>query len=61
MVLQLDEWIKNRKEKVEKRVIKGFPDSLRGQAWIKLSQIEKIKSEKPDLYKVNNWKILGNI
>ncbi|XP_018567845.1 USP6 N-terminal-like protein [Anoplophora glabripennis] len=38
------------KEKLHSRVYKGIPNSLRPEAWCKLLQVEKIKSENKDVY-----------
>ncbi|XP_033101782.1 USP6 N-terminal-like protein [Anneissia japonica] len=53
-----DKWMKMIKqwkkycpsEKLTRRVYKGIPDSLRGNIWIRLLDINKIKQEQPNIY-----------
>jgi hypothetical protein len=66
MIVNWDSWIKNRKSKVfffhnpkidisqvQKRIGKGLPDSLRGEAWKRLCGADKARKENPQSYAVS--------
>lgn len=52
MIVNWDSWIKYKRTAVKKRVGKGLPDSLRGEAWKKLTGADKAKRENPSSYTV---------
>jgi hypothetical protein len=58
MIVNWDSWVKNKKSRLKKRIGKGLPDSLRGEAWKKLTNSDKSRKEKSSLYQV---RFFGNI
>lgn len=53
-----ENFMKNNKKKLKKRIRKGIPDSLRGEVWLKITGTEKIINQNNNVYNelVNNIK-----
>lgn len=44
-----------------KRVYKGIPLQLRGQAWALLLDIEKVKQDNKGKYEVRRWEVISSL
>jgi len=46
-----ENYMKNNKKKLKMKIRKGIPDSLRGEVWLKISGVEKLRVGNENLYK----------
>lgn len=53
-----DNYMKNNKKKLKKKIRKGIPDSLRGEVWMKISGTQKMREGRESFYNelINNIK-----
>ena len=46
----LDYYMENSKKKLKEKIRKGIPDSLRGEVWLKISGVQKLREGHENLY-----------